>query len=68
MTDYWHRNYICPFWEGSESKKIRCEGGCRLLFPESAETADYIGRYCASFDYARCTLAAAKLRYYDRTE
>lgn len=68
MTDYWHRNYICPFLEGTGEKQVRCEGGCCLRFPENAETADYIGRYCASFDYTQCSLAAAKIRYYDRTE
>lgn len=47
---------------------IRCEGECVLAFPERRETSDYITRYCASFDYVRCSIAAAKLRYYERTE
>lgn len=67
-SDYWHREYICPFWQAAGKKTIRCEGECVLAFPERRETSDYITRYCASFDYVRCSIAAAKLRYYERTE
>ena len=67
-SDYWHREYICPFWQAAGKKTIRCEGECVLAFPERRETSDYIARYCASFDYVRCSIAAAKLRYYERTE
>lgn len=57
-----------PILAGSREKTIRCEGECVLAFPERRETSDYITRYCASFDYVRCSIAAAKLRYYERTE
>lgn len=67
-SDYWHSNYICPFWQSAGKKTIRCEGDCVIVFPERAETADYIGRYCASFDYPQCSIAGAKIRHYEKTE
>lgn len=51
MSDYWHKEYICPFWQAAGKKSIRCEGECVIVFPERRETAEYIARYCASFDY-----------------
>ena len=49
MSDYWHRAYICPFWEAAGKKTIKCEDGCMLCFRESCDTAEYISRYCASY-------------------
>lgn len=66
MSDYWHRAYICPFWEAAGKKTIKCEDGCMLCFRESCDTEEYISRYCASYDYRKCSIAAAKLRYFDR--
>ena len=43
-SDYWHREYICPFWQAAGKKTIRCEGECVLAFPERRETSDYITR------------------------
>ena len=54
MSDYWHRAYICPFWEAAGKKTIKCEDGCMLCFRESCDTAEYISRYCASYDYRKC--------------
>ena len=65
-SDYWHRAYICPFWAAAGKKTIKCEDGCMLCFRESCDTAEYISRYCASYDYRKCSVAAAKLRYFDR--
>ena len=28
MSDYWHKEYICPFWQAAGKKSIRCEGEC----------------------------------------
>ena len=50
MSDYWHRAYICPFWAAAGKKTIKCEDGCMLCFRESCDTAEYISRYCASYD------------------
>ena len=66
MSDYWHKAYVCPFWEAAGKRTIRCEDGCVLCFPESRDTADYIGRYCASYEYGKCSIAEAKTRYFDR--
>lgn len=66
MSDYWHRAYICPFWLAAGKKSIRCEGECVITFSEKGETREYIDRYCASFDYGKCTIAMAKNRHYDQ--
>ena len=68
MSDYWHKEYICPFWQAAGKKSIRCEGECVIVLPERRETAEYIARYCASFDYPNCSIAGAKIRHYEKTE
>lgn len=36
MSDYWHKEYICPFWQAAGKKSIRCEGGMRDRIPRAA--------------------------------
>ena len=68
-SDYWHREYICPFWQAAGKKTIRCEGECVLAFPERRETNLLLQLLHGLISRFPCHgIAAAKLRYYERTE
>ena len=62
------RVYTCPYWRWDRAKELQlsCEGACLRFYRAEAREA-YIDRYCAG-DWRRCTVAAALLRYYERTE
>lgn len=60
------KTFLCPFYTWDEKTKVHCEGG-RMSFKDRESAKEYIDRYCAG-DWRRCTVAAALLRYYERTE
>lgn len=66
---YSNRTWACPFFKWDERRKVHCEGGCCASFPDRKTAQEYATRYCASVDgWRACTMAAALLRYYERTD
>lgn len=63
------RTWVCPFYKWDERLCVHCEGGGRAAFPDRETAKDYADRYCGSLDgWEKCTLAAARVRYYERTD
>ncbi len=61
------RTWVCPFYKFSEGLCVHCEGGGRAVFPDLAAEEEYVGQYCGSYGWERCSLAANRVRYYERT-
>jgi len=67
--DYWHRNWACPFFRWDDKKRVCCENGTSLSFPDREAATEYFDRYCASVErYRHCTVASMLLRFYERSE
>lgn len=59
--------FVCPYYQQTREKRVCCEGGSRVSFPDKQAMADYVARYCANLpDWSRCTLARARSRYHER--
>lgn len=58
MSDYWHADYKCPFFEAAGKRSIRCEGGSVVAFRTREGVREYIGRHCATMKYEGCSIAA----------
>jgi hypothetical protein len=68
-VSYHHRLWACPYFRWDERRKIHCEGGCVLSFPDGPALREYIDRHCASVSgYPSCTVAEMRAKYYERTE
>lgn len=59
---------ICPYYQESDALCVHCEGGTRIVFPARTEAREYTARYCNSYEWAHCTVAASLTRYYERTD
>lgn len=67
--DYWHKYFVCPFFKWDEEKKVACEGGSKLLFPNKNVACEFMDRYCANNPgWKMCTFAQTLLRYHERNE
>ena len=63
-----NKTFTCPFFSWDERQAVHCESG-RVIFPDREAAGAYIDRYCASPDgWRACSMAAALLDYYERTE
>lgn len=68
-SGYSSKTWACPFLKWDEKRKVHCEGGCCVSFPDRKAYAEYTTRYCASLQgWKDCTIAAALLEYYERTD
>ncbi len=62
------REWACPFYKLDKGLCVYCEGGMRAVFPDQVAALEYTDRYCCSVDgWGKCTLAAVRVRYYERT-
>ena len=66
--DYWHYNFVCPFFMSDEATMIRCENKTKLCFPDKETAKDYMQRYCASHDWKEYSYARGLSLYYDRQQ
>lgn len=62
-------NVVCPYYKNHDEHEIRCMGiqrGCGLhcAFANVSVRRRWMLRYCNTFDYRQCILAAALERYY----
>ena len=66
--------YKCPFFTGDQQSRdgstfwVGCEGGSCVRLPARAEAAAYVREYCASYDWQRCSIAAALVERYQKEE
>ena len=66
--------YKCPFFTGDQQARdgstfwVRCEGGSCVRLPTRADAAAYVREYCASYDWQRCSIAAALVERYKKEE
>ena len=68
-TGYSSKTWACPFFGWDEKRKVHCEGGCCVSLPDQKGCMDYTSRYCANLQgWTACTVAAALLDYYERTD
>ena len=69
MSDYWHKEWVCPFFMGATKKRIVCEGESTFIFPDKDSATQYMDEYCSNINgYCKCTLADALLKYYERID
>ena len=64
---YYRRDFICPYYFTNSKGKIRCEGGL-LCFTKKCVTDEYIKEFCGSYDYKKCSMAAALDKYYENAK
>lgn len=60
-----NRIWICPYYSWDKPRTVYCEGGV-LRFHDDGQLQEYAGRFCASYDWHRCTVARSLEGYYDR--
>lgn len=66
--------YKCPFFSGDQQSRdgrtfwVRCEGGSCVKLPSRADAADYVRRYCGSYEWRRCSIASAMAARYERED
>lgn len=63
--DYWHFNFICPFFKWDEQKRIGCEGKHILKFNSPLGARLYMKTYCASWNWKNCPHAAELNKKYE---
>ena len=67
--DYWHKAFACPFYVWNDKCRVGCEGKCSIGFPDKEAAREYMDKHCASIDgWHKCTIAAARERYYERKD
>lgn len=64
-SEYYHKDYKCPFYGTSTKLQVRCEGGTQLCFPDKLSITYHINHICCD-DWKSCTIARALNLYYDR--
>lgn len=62
---YWHRFCICPYYSYDEKLAVHCEAG-KIKFKGDVAITDYMDKYCASYEYEKCSLAKFLEEYYRR--
>jgi hypothetical protein len=67
-TDYWHRLWTCPFYDSSGKLHVKCEGGCRMVFPDVKTALIFLENRCASEDleWKSCSTYIMLTDYYER--
>lgn len=61
---YSKRLFICPYYVRDYRNRMSCEGGV-VQIADAPATVRYMDRYCASYDWERCTLAQALNDFYE---
>ncbi len=56
---------ICPYFLKDRGGYTYCEV-CRFKFKGSQMRKNFLNRYCASFDYKSCPIAALTDTYYEK--
>ena len=56
---------ICPYYQKEEKNTLKCEI-CKIRFKDKKMRADFLKKYCTSFDYKSCTLCIETDKYYER--
>lgn len=57
MSEYWHKPFQCPFYEGNEKKGVACQVG-RIKFESKVTAVGYMDNYCL-VHWKDCTIAKA---------
>jgi len=64
--DYFQYNYACPYISGTDAKIVRCDGGCKLVFPTLAVCRNFVRSNCASNEgWKNCNIAKTLQGYYE---
>ena len=58
---------ICPYFEKEKVGFVYCEV-CRFRFKDKVMRKNFIGAFCASFDYKSCPICRETDKYYDRKD
>ena len=63
--DYWHFNFICPYFKWDEKQRVGCEGKHILKFDSPNEARAFLKRYCAGWKWGDCPHAAEMNKRYE---
>ena len=58
---------ICPYYIKELNGQTFCEV-CRFKFKDRIMRNNFVGSYCASFDYTSCPICKETVAYYDRKD
>ena len=63
--DYWHFNFICPYFKWDEKQRIGREGKHILKFDSPKEARAFMKTYCAGWRFSECPHAAKMNKRYE---
>ena len=66
--DYWHFNFICPYFIWDEKQRIGCEGKHILKFDTGNDARRYMKEYCAGWKWHKCPHADQMNKFYEESK
>lgn len=73
--DYWKKYWCCPYLVGTDMRRVSCEGGTCLRFPDRKTAKDWLEKYCScenadAYDgrWKQCPIAKIYEDFYERQE
>ena len=64
--DYWHLNFICPYFRRDEELFVGCEGKHKITFVNRDEAKRFMTAYCAGWEWKKCPHAEKINEHYER--
>ena len=64
--DYWHFNFICPYFKWDEDRRVGCEGKHIMAFGNKDEAKRFMLAYCAGWEWEKCPHAEKMNEYYEK--
>lgn len=66
--DYWHYNFICPYFKWDKEKSVGCTGKHSMKFDSKKNARDFMKKYCAGWAWEQCPHAQEMIERYERSE
>lgn len=63
--DYWHYNFICPYFKWDEKQRVGCEGKHVLKFDSANAAKKFMKSYCAGWKWGQCPHAEKMNQEYE---
>lgn len=63
--DYWHYNFICPYFVWDTEKAVGCEGNHSIKFDRKEDAKRFMRDYCADWKWGMCPHALTMNKKYE---
>ena len=63
--DYWHMNFICPYFKWDDKDRVGCEGKHILKFDNKFAAKRFMQNYCAGWKWHLCPHAQHMNKIYE---